>query len=111
LGNEAPDLAWLEIDQVLVKGKTVPIGVYMLVGDADLAQSDEFKQHARLHAEMLAAFRGRDFEKAIALTDEATSMAPAEITRVYDFYRARFREYVASLPAEDWSPILKLEEK
>ena len=31
--SEAPDFAWLEIDSVLVKGKTRPVGLYALAGD------------------------------------------------------------------------------
>ena len=30
---EAPDFAWLEIDSVVVKGKTRPVGLYALAGD------------------------------------------------------------------------------
>ena len=39
---EAPDFAWLEIDFVLVKGKTRPVGLYALAGDSAVAQSEEF---------------------------------------------------------------------
>jgi adenylate cyclase len=83
----------------------------MLVGDAELAQTEEFKRHADLHAEMLAAFRSRNFDKAIALAGKAASLAPEEIRKIYDFYLSRFSDYVA-LPLDDgWSPILRLEEK
>src|SRR5580698_2490920 len=58
--SEAPDFAWLEIDSVLVKGKTRPVGLYALAGDVALAGSEEFAHLARLHATMLAAYRNRD---------------------------------------------------
>jgi adenylate cyclase len=109
--NEAPDLAWLEVDQVLVKGKTVPIGVHMLVGDENVAKSEAFRVHASLHDEMLAAFRARAFAKAVALAGKAGAVAPEEIRNIYGFYRDRFGEYVAAPPGEGWSPVLKLEEK
>jgi adenylate cyclase len=109
--NEARELAWLEIDQVLVKGKTVPIAVFMLVGDETVAGSAEYKTLAGIHDEMLATFRGRAFDKAIALAEKAASMAPNEIKNVYAFYRARFGELLATPPGDDWSPVLKLEEK
>jgi hypothetical protein len=60
---------------------------------------------------MLAAFRSRDFEKAIALADKAASLAPAEIKGIYGFYRERFDAYAVAPPSADWSAILKLEEK
>ena len=31
--SEAPDYAWLEIDSVVFKGKTRPVGVFALAGD------------------------------------------------------------------------------
>ena len=108
--NEAPDLAWLEIDQVLVKGKTVPIAVYMLIGDETVAASEAFKLHASLHEEMLAAFRGHAFEKAAALAEKIAAMAPDEVKGVYEFYRERFGEYAMAPPGE-LSLVLKLEEK
>ena len=109
--NEAPELAWLEIDQVLVKGKTIPIDVYMLVGDEKVAASEAFKRHESVHKEMLAAFRARKFGRAVALAEESETLASDEIRGIYNFYRGRFGEYVAVPPGEDWSPILKLEEK
>ena len=42
---------------MLVKGKTRPVGLYALAGDAALAASDEFADLNRLHAAMLAAYR------------------------------------------------------
>jgi adenylate cyclase len=109
--DEAPDFAWIEIDQVLVKGKTVPIGVHALVGDAVYAQSEGFKTFASTHASMLAAFRARDFQKALNLADEAAAMAMAEVKGLYAFFRARIGELLASPPGDDWSSVLKLEEK
>ena len=38
--DEAPDFAWLEVDRVLLKGKTRPTPVYALAGDAATAASE-----------------------------------------------------------------------
>jgi adenylate cyclase len=109
--DEAPSLAWLEIDKVLVKGKTLPIVAYTLVGDERVAESPGFKALAGTHQAMLDCFRGRAFDKALALAEEAASLAPAEIAGLYAFYRARIRALLARPPGEDWSPVLELEEK
>jgi adenylate cyclase len=109
--DEAQGLAWLEIDKVLVKGKTVPISVYTLLGDETVAQSPGFKALAAAHEAMLASFRNRAFDKALALAAEAASLAPAEIAGLYAFYRARIDELLAMPPGKDWSPVLELEEK
>ena len=63
----APDFAWLEIDLVLLKNKTRPVGLYALAGDQALAASGEFAQLSRLHAAMLSAYRNRDFASAISM--------------------------------------------
>ena len=68
---EAPDFAWLEIDSVLVKGKTRPVGLYALAGDAALAESEEFAHLSRIHSAMLTAYRGRDFRSAATMAKEA----------------------------------------
>jgi adenylate cyclase len=109
--DEAPELAWLEIDQVLVKGKTVPIVVYALVGDEVTAASQAFKALEATNAAMLTAFRERAFDKALALAEEAGAQAPAPIAGLYAFQRDRIGELLAAPPGDDWSPVLKLEEK
>ncbi|SDR61276.1 adenylate cyclase [Rhizobiales bacterium GAS191] len=109
--DEAPELAWLEVDQVQVKGKTVPIVVYTLLGDDTVAAGDAFKTLEATHAAMLTAFRERAFDKALNLAQDAASLAPTPILGLYAFYRARIGELLASPPGADWSPVLKLEEK
>jgi len=109
--DEAPQLAWLEIDAVLVKGKTVPIVVYALAGDEKLAAGEAFKALAAAHAAMLTAFRRRAFDRALSLADEAAAMAPPEIKGLYAFYRTRIGDLVASPPGEDWPQPMRLEEK
>ena len=76
---EAPEFAWLEINSVLVKGKTQPVGLYALAGDAALAASEEFAALTRLHSSMLGAYRNRDFAGAIAMAKEAATLAPEAV--------------------------------
>ena len=109
--DEAPELAWLEIDTVMVKGKTLPITAYTLVGDEAVARTEGFKALARRHEAMLDAFRGRAFDEALELAEEADALAPAEIAGLYKFYRTRIMEVLESAPGEEWSPVLTLEEK
>ncbi|MBV9111670.1 MAG: adenylate/guanylate cyclase domain-containing protein [Hyphomicrobiales bacterium] len=109
--DEAPDLAWLEIDRLVVKGKSLPIVAHALVGDEKVAQSQSFKALAESHCAMLDAFRCRLFDKALFFAEEAASLAPAQISGLYAFYRTRIMECLKEGPGEDWSPMLVLEEK
>jgi adenylate cyclase len=88
--SEAPDFAWLEIDSVLVKGKTRPVGLYALAGDSGVAASDEFADLTRLHSAMLAAYRNRDFADAVSLAKEAAARAPVAVRGLYSYNLRRF---------------------
>ena len=109
--SEAPDFAWLEIDSVLVKDKTRPVGLYALAGDAALAASDEFAELSRLHAAMLAAYRNRDFAAAISMAKEAAARAPAAVRGLYSYNLRRFGQLAESAQDPDWRPVIALDEK
>ncbi len=109
--SEAPDFAWLEIDSVLVKGKTRPVGLYALAGDSALARSDEFAELSRLHAAMLAAYRNRDFAAAISMAKEAAALAPAAVRGLYSYNLRQFGQLAASAQDPDWRPVIALDEK
>ena len=109
--SEAPDFAWLEIDSVLVKGKTRPVGLYALAGDSALAASDEFADLSRLHTAMLAAYRNRDFADAVSLAKEAAARAPVAVRGLYSYNLRRFTQLAESAHDPDWRPLIALDEK
>ena len=109
--SEAPDFAWLEIDSVLVKGKTRPVGLYALAGDSALAQSDEFADLTRLHAAMLSAYRNRDFAGATSMAKEAAARAPEAVRGLYSYNLRRFNQLAESVQDADWRPLIALDEK
>jgi adenylate cyclase len=109
--SEAPHFAWLEIDSVLVKGKTRPVGLYALAGDQALAASDDFADLTRLHAAMLAAYRNRDFADAISMAKEAAALAPAAVRGLYSYNLRRFAHLAESAQDPDWRPLIALDEK
>ena len=108
---EAPDFAWLEIDSVVVKGKTRPVGLYALAGDLGVAASDEFADLSRLHAAMLAAYRNRDFAGAISMSNEAAARAPIAVRGLYSYNLRRFTQLADSVQDADWRPLVALDEK
>jgi adenylate cyclase len=116
IGSEATraetlDFAWLEIDSVLLKNKSKPVGVYALAGGPALAASPEFIALSALHSRMLAAYRNRDFAGARILATEARAQAPPPMQGLYAFNARRFAEYEAARLAPDWRPLIALEEK
>jgi adenylate cyclase len=96
--------AILELDFIMVKGKKEPEVIYAIAGREDTAQSARFQRLRNLTIEMLACYRGRDWEGALAAiergrrTDEANSLE-----LLYDLYEARIRDYQNNPPPEDWN--------
>jgi adenylate cyclase len=108
---QTADCAWLEIDQVLLNNKTVPVGVHTLVGNPELARDPSFRALHSAHARMLGAYRRRSFAEAVAAASEAKAMAPQEIRGLYDYYFARLTLLEGSELPQEWRPMVKLEEK
>ena len=60
----ASDLASLRLDLVRLKGKTQPVWLFGLLGDAEVARSEAFVALARAHEAMLEAYRRQDWDGA-----------------------------------------------
>ena len=96
--------AILELDFIMVKGKNEPEVIYAIAGREDTAQSAQFQQLRNLTIEMLACYRTRDWDGALAAiergrkTDEAHTLA-----LLYDLYEARILDYQKNPPPDDWS--------
>ena len=96
--------AILELDFVMVKGKKEPEVIYAIAGRQDTAQSSRFQRLRNLTIEMLACYRSRDWDGALAAiergrhTDEAHALA-----LLYNLYQARILGYRNNPPPEDWN--------
>ncbi len=96
--------AIIELDFIMVKGKSEPEVIYAIAGREEIMHSEHFQRLRNLTIEMLAAYRSQDWEEALAAiargrrSDEAYTLA-----RLYDLYEARIHDYQANPPAEDWS--------
>jgi adenylate cyclase len=109
---DAPDFAWLEIDRLVLKGKTLPTAVYALAGDASFATSASFRELAERHEAILAAYRGREFVAAGRLAVEAAAFAPNELKGLYThYYQERFAILAISQLGPAWEPVFTLETK
>lgn len=96
--------AILELDFIMVKGKKEPEVIYAIAGRADTAHSGRFQRLRNLTIEMLACYRSRDWEGALAaiqrgrLTDDANALES-----LYDLYETRIRNYQKNPPPPDWN--------
>ena len=96
--------AILELDFIMVKGKKEPEVIYAIAGREDTAFSGRFQRLRNLTIEMLACYRSRDWDGALAAiergrrTDEANALE-----LLYNLYESRIRGYQDSPPPEDWN--------
>ena len=96
--------AILELDFIMVKGKKEPEVIYAIAGREDTAQSGHFQRLRNLTIEMLACYRGRDWEGALTAIERGRGTDDAHsLERLYDLYEARIRDYRKNPPPEDWN--------
>jgi adenylate cyclase len=96
--------AILELDFIMVKGKKEPEVIYAIAGREDTAQSGRFQRLRNLTIEMLACYRSRDWEDALAAIERGRNTDDAHaLELLYNLYEARIRGYQKNPPPEDWN--------
>ena len=96
--------AILELDFIMVKGKKEPEVIYAIAGREDTAQSGRFQRLRNLTIEMLACYRSRDWEGALAAIERGRRTDDANaLELLYNLYEARIRGYRMNPPPEDWN--------
>ena len=82
--------AILELDFIMVKGKKEPEVIYAIAGREDVAQSGRFQRLRNLTIEMLACYRSRDWEGALAAIDRGRKHRRRRTrwTSLYKLYEA-----------------------
>ena len=102
----APSLAYLELDSIRVKGKKQPIRIHALLGREELAATAGFRELARQHEAMLAAYREQRWDDAAAALSacrvRASELPLAELYRLHAMRIAAFRE---APPPPDWDGV------
>ncbi len=96
--------AILELDFIMVKGKKEPEVIYAIAGREDVAQSGSFQRLRNLTIEMLACYRSRDWEGALAAIERGRKTDDAHaLEYLYNLYEVRIEGYQKNPPPEDWN--------
>jgi adenylate cyclase len=96
--------AILELDFIMVKGKKEPEVIYAIAGRADTAQSAAFQRLRNLTIEMLACYRSRDWEGALAAIEGGRKSDDGHaLSYLYNLYEARIQGYQENPPPQDWN--------
>ncbi len=100
--NAIPELANLEIDLIIVKGKTKPIAIYALLGGEDLAQSAKFISLKKFQDQFLRAYRNQAWDEAETQLKACKDKA-SELATLYGIYAHRIREFRKNPPPKNWN--------
>lgn len=106
----APGFAVLELDLLAVKGRSGPERIYALLGDNAMAESASFRIFAAAHGDMLAAYRGRQWDAAENAARACAALSPA-LAGLYALYLQRIAAYRAAPPPEGWTGVWVASEK
>lgn len=99
------DFALLELDQVRVKGKALPVRVFTALGDTETATGETFRELRARHIALLGAYRQREWDLAAAALAACREVAPTNITGLYDLYERRIAEFRLHPPPADWDGV------
>jgi len=104
--------AILELDFIMVKGKKEPEVIYAIAGREDVANSGRFQRLRNLTIEMLACYRGRDWDGALAAIERGRNSDEAHTLQyLYGLYEARIRNFQKEPPPDDWDGAFALTTK
>jgi adenylate cyclase len=102
----AKEMATIELDLIQVKGKTVPVRIFTVVGDETVAATPEYKQLRAAHDRMMACYRAQDWAGAHAAMKECEALAPRFLLEgLYEVYEERIAGMQAEPPGADWDGV------
>jgi len=109
---QVADFASIEIDLVMVKGKTEPARVYALLGDATMAQSPAFRRLVEEQTALLKHYRAGAFAEALQMIDgcQAAAEAVGWPQGYYAMMRTRIDGLIDDSPP-DWTGVYVAKEK
>lgn len=96
--------AILELDFIMVKGKTEPEVIYAIAGREDVMHSGAFQRLRNITIEMLGCYRGRDWQGALDAIERGRKSEDADtLEKLFRLYEVRIKDFQLNPPAEGWT--------
>lgn len=96
--------AILELDFIMVKGKSEPEVIYAIAGREDVMQSGAFQRLRNITIEMLGCYRNRDWQGALDAIERGRRSGDADtLEKLFKLYEARIKEFKVNPPPEGWT--------
>jgi adenylate cyclase len=104
----ADEFAILEMDLIQVKGQSVGVDIYCLLGDATFAANPDYIALKTEHDEFIVQYRSQQWDQAESLMDSCRAMAQAQkldLDVLYDLYVERIEHNREVPPPVDWDGV------
>ena len=95
------EIACRELDLVRVRGKTIPVKIYEMIGKKGEHPKEE--ETGRLFEKGLVAVRNRDWEEALLIFEEIKKILPEDVPT--DIYIDRIKIAIINPPPPDWDGV------
>ena len=98
------NFAILELDFIMVKGKSEPEVIYAIAGREDVMQSGAFQRLRNITIEMLGCYRNRDWPGALDAIERGRRSEDADtLEKLFKLYEVRIKDFQLNPPAEGWT--------
>ncbi|KJC43212.1 adenylate/guanylate cyclase domain-containing protein [Bradyrhizobium sp. LTSP857] len=96
--------AILELDFIMVKGKTEPEVIYAIAGREDVMHSAAFQRLRNITIEMLGCYRSRYWQGALDAIERGRRSEDADtLEKLFGLYEARIKDFQLDPPPEGWN--------
>ena len=109
----SPGFATIEIDLIRVKGKTKPVKLFVLLGDAGLNDQPLFKEVRGYFEKMLASYRCQQWDEAEKDLENCRhiTLPGIDLGKLYELYASRILSYKINPPSPNWDGVTTADSK
>lgn len=108
---DSPELAWLELDLIRVKGKDKAVRIFALLGDETTAAEPWFRLARLAQAEMLDGYRAQEWSRARTALARVREAAGGQLDDLCDLFERRLEGFTVTPPGTAWDGVYAAAEK